>query len=1155
MKFRATLLFALCAPLFGQPDTIARQCLQNNAADLNLSQADLDGVYISRQYQTVHNGVTHVIFRQRFQGVEVLNAEWLVNIDRDGNVLNAGGQLFPAPKSASAPAQGRAQAAARAAVKAVDPEVAREFVPQINFRAPRAVNGVRFARGPLARDIEGTPVWYAIDGKLLPAWNFFIAHSDAVHRYSVTVHDGTEAILNERPLTFFQSVATPRGLVFERESPQPVSTPGIRVTAAPPVAPRTLQSFRGDPTASPLAWTQGKETAGNNVEAGQNLQGGRFIRPQPAISTNGDFSFPLQLGPGTHPLDYRDAAVTNLFYWMNKAHDLHYQYGFDEQAGNFQVNNFGRGGVGGDLIFAYAHFGSQAVGAGNSQNAFFSLDGAEDDGVQPLVAMYLSAAPGAAGDYYTDGSYDAQVMVHEYTHGVSARLARQVYTTFQGASMGEAWSDFFGLEFTLPDTAPPDGVYAMAEYFRQSWGRGDLRSRPYSTNMEVNALTYANLGNVISAPEVHADGEIWAEALWEMRANLIRQFGVQEGRKRANQLIIDGMKLAVPAASMVDMRDAILLADRVDYKSASQDQIWTAFAKRGLGALAYSDGGATTHIAASFELPSATGAIRLYDDPIVIGEPVRVILQDANYSQPSLRVQLTGASGDVEDLILRRRGSVYVGTLPTRFGDVVNQNNVLDLVPADGISVYYVDANAGGAAKLIQTPGSTMLPYAFSAISRPFEFPNEQRIAVATTTTFVRVQLPFLFRYFDKQYGTALVYRNGLVAFEQPVVTSACTDSVALRKYVAAAALWLPLNLSGSAQPNESLYISRSGDSITFRWAGEYQALGQSPSPVNFAATLFADGGIQFDYGSGNRTVAAASTFSQCGPPATGLSNGHDTYSSTVVSGNYENQISIRYEPGFNQSSLPTAALESPGSGQHVHDILQIRGTSADSGSSLRSVDIFIDGVQRTRLLPAGSNGAFSTALNLAAIGIGPGDHSVTMRVTNARGGFRDLPESPIVFTVDAGGRDALPVVSLDQPRDGDTVSDALVVSGYAYNADLRITNVDLLLDGFTFPISYGQTRNDVCAALSPRPLNCPGIGFGSFYSTVARNPPIPDGPHALQLRIRDQTGRFILSPDTPIRVTVKNDAAAAIVGVLTSPAPNEKLSGIVTVSGYAYSP
>jgi extracellular elastinolytic metalloproteinase len=152
--------------------------------------------------------------------------------------------------------------------------------------------------------------------------------------------------------------------------------------------------------------------------------------------------------------------------------------------------------------------------------------------------------------------------------------------------MGEAWSDFFGLEFTTPSGASPDGIYPHGEYFSQTWGTGG-RTYPSSTDTSVNPLTYASLGHVIyPRPEVHADGEIWVEALWEARANLIRQFGETEGRRRIRQLVIDGMMLALPSPSMVDARDAILLADRVDFEGASQDALWQAFAKRGLGALA-----------------------------------------------------------------------------------------------------------------------------------------------------------------------------------------------------------------------------------------------------------------------------------------------------------------------------------------------------------------------------------------------------------------------------------------------------------------------------------------------------------------------------------------------------------------------------------------
>jgi hypothetical protein len=77
---------------------------------------------------------------------------------------------------------------------------------------------------------------------------------------------------------------------------------------------------------------------------------------------------------------------------------------------------------------------------------------------------------------------------------------------------------------------------------------------------------------------------------------------------------------------------------------------------------------------------------------------------------------------------------------------------------------------------------------------------------------------------------------------------------------------------------------------------------------------------------------------------------------------------------------------------------------------------------------------------------------------------------------------------------------------------------------------------------------------MGSF-NTLEANPPIPDGPHKLQVRVRDQTGRFILYPETPLQITVANGPAAPVVGVLESPTSNAKLSGTVGISGYVYSP
>lgn len=100
----------------------------------------------------------------------------------------------------------------------------------------------------------------------------------------------------------------------------------------------------------------------------------------------------------------RSFATLNLFYWNNIMHDVFYQYGFDEAAGNFQNDNMGRGGVGGDYVHAEAQDGS------GLNNANFS---ALPDGNTARMQMYLynsvfnltiSSPASIAGIYLSDES-------------------------------------------------------------------------------------------------------------------------------------------------------------------------------------------------------------------------------------------------------------------------------------------------------------------------------------------------------------------------------------------------------------------------------------------------------------------------------------------------------------------------------------------------------------------------------------------------------------------------------------------------------------------------------------------------------------------------------------------------------------------------------
>ena len=78
--------------------------------------------------------------------------------------------------------------------------------------------------------------------------------------------------------------------------------------------------------------------------------------------------------------DKPEAAVVNAFYWANICHDILYQYGFDEASGNFQEDNFDKGGVGGDSVLIDVRETMM------TNNAVFLPTA---DGENPLMILFL----------------------------------------------------------------------------------------------------------------------------------------------------------------------------------------------------------------------------------------------------------------------------------------------------------------------------------------------------------------------------------------------------------------------------------------------------------------------------------------------------------------------------------------------------------------------------------------------------------------------------------------------------------------------------------------------------------------------------------------------------------------------------------------------
>ncbi|MBA6263931.1 MAG: rhombosortase-dependent M36 family metallopeptidase [Colwellia sp.] len=199
---------------------------------------------------------------------------------------------------------------------------------------------------------------------------------------------------------------------------------------------------------------------------------------------------------------------------------------------------------------------------------------------------------------YKGSSFDNGIVAHEWGHYISNRLVGNGsgLSNNQGRSMGEGWGDFHAL-LLLSDA--DDAMIAGNEMFETAYSatsyvanfQTGIRNYPYSTDMEINPLTFENViaGNgsfkmADGSAEVHDAGEPWAAMLWDSYVALINddRHTFAEAQSLMKDYLVAGYKMTPVAPTYTEARDAVLAAayanDPADY-----DLILAAFARRGMG--------------------------------------------------------------------------------------------------------------------------------------------------------------------------------------------------------------------------------------------------------------------------------------------------------------------------------------------------------------------------------------------------------------------------------------------------------------------------------------------------------------------------------------------------------------------------------------------
>ena len=217
--------------------------------------------------------------------------------------------------------------------------------------------------------------------------------------------------------------------------------------------------------------------------------------------------------------------------------------------------------------------------------------GTPPDGSRPTMNMGLVTST----NRHT--ALDADVVFHEYTHGLTNRLVggaaqRQLrWRRRSRGGMGEGWSDYFAC-IALGKNVVGDWVVNRPTGIRRFRYDDDFPD------------TYADLGTGrYAADDVHSLGELWCAVLMS-RGAAGRRLGVRPDRRGRAQAHLGQPELPRrPRRDPARRRPARPRPGRRRAARPSCTRVWEVFARYGMGPGARTDGAdVLTGIVADFEL-------------------------------------------------------------------------------------------------------------------------------------------------------------------------------------------------------------------------------------------------------------------------------------------------------------------------------------------------------------------------------------------------------------------------------------------------------------------------------------------------------------------------------------------------------------------------
>ncbi|MCM4084326.1 M36 family metallopeptidase [Paractinoplanes hotanensis] len=654
----------LTGPSKRKPVSIALDYLRAHRETFGLDAAALASFVLRQDYVDIA-GTHHLSLVQQVNGVPVFGNGFKAHVSRNGRLIQIDGSPVATVPGAVGPVKLTAQAARAEAVK----DVFGTSSATVGTTPGGATRTTRFSdRG------QADLALFLTAAGLRPAWRTVVLDTGYLH----VVDAATGEVLFRQDLVDAHSADVWDNYPGAKRGGKQVT---VKLDKWLPKAATRLEGN----VAHVYSDVNDDDVANAGEEVGPSAgRSFRFpLRPFDA-GDNCSARYVCSWNPST-PDSWkvnREQNAVQVMYFLGTWHD-HLEaapIGFTRPAGNFEA-------VDGDAVQAQTDDGADtADGLPDDRHANNANMFTPPDGIAPTMQMFLWNVPaftaGNSGD-------SAEIVYHEYTHGLSSRLVvdaggNHTLTSPQSQAMGEGWSDWYAFDYLVAQSLQKEtaaaGELKVGEYIT---GGDTIRSQPTdcpvgststacpgTTAAGRGGYTYGDYGKISPrGAEIHADGEIWAQILWDLRQAV--------GSRTAQSLVTRAMELSPSQPSFLDERNSILQADLVVNGGKLNKKIWEVFARRGLGYFAATIDAGDTQPVEDFSMPPASGTPRA----TLTG---RVADEDSGAPVAGIRVSFSGHdSGFASDhvAVTDKDGAYRItGILPGTYPKIVAQGSGYDPV-------------------------------------------------------------------------------------------------------------------------------------------------------------------------------------------------------------------------------------------------------------------------------------------------------------------------------------------------------------------------------------------------------------------------------------------------------------------------------------------